>query len=100
MKKLVLSAAASLLVVGAAAAQPMGGPGGPGGWDLGRREAWLQQRIDRGVADGSLTRQEARRVQRELGRIRMDERRSREMQGGRLSPNDRDRLQARLDQLS
>jgi len=99
MKKLVLSAAASLLVVGAAAAQPMG-PGGPGGWDLGRREAWLQQRIDRGVADGSLTRPEARRVQRELGRIRMDERRSREMHGGRLSPADRDRLQARLDQLS
>jgi hypothetical protein len=102
MKKMMLSSVAAALALAtasagasAAFAQP-----GPGGWDLGRREAWLQQRIDRGVADGSLTRPEARRVQRQLVRIRMEERRMRRMDGGGLRPADRDRLQARLDNVS
>jgi hypothetical protein len=99
MRKPVLTAAAaaSLLLAGAAAAQP--GPG-PGGWDLARREAWLDQRIDRGVADGSLNRVEASRIERELGRIRLEERHLRRSSGGRLRPADRDRLMMRLDNLS
>ncbi len=99
MKKLALSAAmaACLLAGGVASAQP--GPG-PGGWDLGRRESWLQERIDRGMADGSLNRVEARRVQRQLNRIRMEERRMRYRTGGRPDPDQRDRLQAQLDELS
>jgi hypothetical protein len=97
MKKLALSAAAAvcLLSAGVASAQP-----GPGGWDLGRREAWMQQRIDRGMADGSLTRHEGHRVQRELNRIRYEESRLRRMSGGRLRPGDRDRLEAQLDNLN
>jgi hypothetical protein len=97
MKRVVLPAAvaACLLAGGIAQAQP-----GPGGWDLGRREAWLQQRIERGVADGSLTRMEAHRVQRELNGIRMEERHLRRRNGGPLRPDDRERLQARLDNLS
>jgi hypothetical protein len=37
---------------------------------LQQRIAWLQQRIERGVADGSLTRAEARRAQVELNNLR------------------------------
>ncbi len=44
--------------------------GAPDG--LYQRIDWLQQRIDRGVADGSLTRSEARRVQRQLDSLRRD----------------------------
>lgn len=88
-------AAGCLLGAGAALAQP-----GPGAWDLNRREGWLQERIDRGVADGSLTRREAHRVQGQLNRIRFEERRMRRMHGGELIPPDRDRLQMQLDGLS
>jgi hypothetical protein len=53
----------------------------------------MQRRIDRGMQDGSLTRNEGRRLQRELDRIRQDSRRWR--RGA-----DRDmRIQARLDDL-
>jgi hypothetical protein len=53
----------------------------------------MQRRIDRGMQDGSLTRNEGRRLQRELDKIRRDARRWR---GG----SERDgRIQARLDQL-
>ena len=39
---------------------------------LRERIDWLQQRIDRGIADGSLNRREARQVQFELDRIKQD----------------------------
>lgn len=67
-------------------------------WREAPRDAWarinyMQQRIDRGIQDGSLTRNEGRRLQRELERIRRDARRWRR-------GSDRDlRLQARLDDL-
>jgi hypothetical protein len=44
--------------------------GAPDG--LQHRIDWLQQRIDRGVRDGSLDRQEARRAQRQLDSLRRD----------------------------
>jgi hypothetical protein len=44
--------------------------GAPDG--LSQRIEWLQQRIDRGRADGSLDRQEARRAQVELNTLRRD----------------------------
>ena len=44
--------------------------GAPDG--LQQRIAWLQDRINRGVADGSLTRGEARRAQAELDALRRD----------------------------
>ena len=78
MKKIVIAAAvAGLTVLSAAApalAQPHGPPRAvaPQGWELDRRLDWMQQRIDRGRADGSLDRREARRVQSEIIRIRQD----------------------------
>ncbi len=44
--------------------------GAPDG--LQQRIDWLQQRINRGLSDGSLNRQEARRVQRQLDTLRRD----------------------------
>ena len=56
--------------------------GAPDG--LQQRIAWLQQRIDRGIADGSLDRREARDAQLQLNTLRRDA----------------DVLQQRLDDLS
>jgi hypothetical protein len=98
MKRTVLCAVSALIVgaAGVAAAQPPA----PGAWDLTRREAWLQERIDGGVANGSLTRREQHRVQRELRRIRHDEHRLRRREGGVLREGDVARLERRLDELS
>lgn len=108
-------AATALVSAAPALAQPMGPPsdygprsgygpphepGRPGGWDLDRRMGWMQERIDRGRADGSLDRREAYRVQRELGRIRADEGDMRMRHGGHLWDRDRMYLQQRLDRLN
>ena len=61
--------------------------------DIRQRIDWLQRRIDRGVQDGSLTRGESRDLYRQLDYIRIDARR------GYITPDRRDRLQARLDDL-
>jgi Glycine zipper 2TM domain len=66
-----------------AAAQPASGWQSQGSWNrdafwrgapdgLRQRIDWLQQRINRGVADGSLDRQEARRAQWQLDTLRRD----------------------------
>ena len=60
------------------------------------RISFLQQRIDRGAADGSLGRREARRVQYQLSGIRDDLMRMR----GRMTPGRRDMINRRLDDLS
>ncbi len=60
------------------------------------RIAFLQQRIDRSAADGSLNRREARRVQYQLSSIRDDLMRMR----GRMTPERRDMINQRLDDLS
>lgn len=52
--------------------------------DTQQRIAWLQQRIDRGIADGSLDRTEARRARLQLDTLRRDA----------------DALDSRLDNLS
>jgi len=102
-------AASALMALAApslAAAQPYDhhgwdhGPGAPGGWDLDRRIDWMQQRIDRGRADGSLDRREADRVQHELDRIRHDDHEWRERNGGWLNDGQRQALQDRLDRLN
>jgi hypothetical protein len=79
---------------------PRGAAPAPRGWELDRRLDWLQQRIDRGRADGSLDWRETRRVQRELVGIRRDEHMLRDRNGGRLTDRDRMMLQDRLDRLS
>jgi hypothetical protein len=61
--------------------------------DLRQRVEFLQQRIDRGSRDGSLSRSEARDLNRRLAQIRSDARR------GYNSPGRRDALQARMDDL-
>jgi hypothetical protein len=62
--------------------------------DIRQRIDWLQRRIDRGVQDGSLTRREASDLYRRLDYIRRDAR------TGYMTPDRRDRLQARLDDIS
>jgi len=73
--------------------------GGGGDWSLERRESWLQERIDRGRSDGSLSRREASRAQMGLNDIKADQahmiRRS-----GRLRDSERAQLQDRLERLS
>jgi hypothetical protein len=107
MKRVLVSTAilASMFAAPAPApAQPMawnpnafwrGAPGGT--WE---RIQFLQQRIDRGVADGLLNRREAMRAQMQLRRIRVDAMRLRQRGGGRLNPGEATALQTRLDTLS
>lgn len=89
---------------------PGAGPGGPrpggyapppveggGEWSLERREAWMQQRIDRARSDGSLTRRDVRRAQMALNGIMV--RQHRMMRDGRLDGSERQELEGRLDQL-
>jgi hypothetical protein len=51
--------------------------------DVWQRITFMQGRIDRGVRDGSLTRNEGRRLQQELNRIRRESRRWRGGANGR-----------------
>lgn len=89
MKTKAIMAALALTTLGAtampAAAQPAPGwqSQSQGGWNrdtfwrgapdgLQQRIDWLQQRIDRGVSDGSMSREEARRAQYQLNVLRRD----------------------------
>jgi hypothetical protein len=81
------------------------GPGPNGFWrgaplDIREREDWLAQRIERGVAAGTLDRREARRARDGLRDIRVTEQNLRSRDGGRLYDRDRDYIQMRLDTLS
>jgi hypothetical protein len=69
---------AGLTLIAAAGAAPLSAQPAPGDFwrgapdGLQQRIDWLQQRIDRGAADGSLDRQEASRAQRQLDTLRGD----------------------------
>ncbi|HXA40229.1 MAG TPA: glycine zipper 2TM domain-containing protein [Phenylobacterium sp.] len=66
--------------------------------DVDRRIDRIQERIDRGRADGSLSRRDANDAERTLSDIRRQET---DLRGdGRLSDRDNSMLQARLDRLS
>lgn len=67
--------------------------------DIRARTAWLDQRIRRGLDDGSLNRGEGKRALRTLNDIRRDEAGMRH-DNGQLSQRDELRIQARLDTLS
>ncbi|WP_404712417.1 hypothetical protein [Sphingomonas sp. MMS24-J13] len=108
MKRTILAMTAGLLVAGAAVAQPYP-PRAP--WDAGafwrgapdsprERIQFLQDRVNRGLADGSLNRREAMRVNRELNGVRQWIRRMHWEDAGRLTPDQRARVQDRLDQIS
>jgi hypothetical protein len=71
--------------------------GAPDGvWE---RISFLQRRIDRGIADRSLSRREAQSAQFQLRRIRQDAQRMR-TRNGNFRPRDASVLQTRLDDLS
>jgi hypothetical protein len=109
MKRLIVSAAiaGAMMTAGAvtapASAQPgwnsgafwRGAPGST--WD---RIQFLQQRIDRGIADNSLNRGEAMRAQAQLRNIRQQAWQMRRRDGGQLSGRDNAWLQSQLDNLS
>ena len=106
MKKLVSTVVAAMIFATPAAAQ--WAPRGP--WNPSvvwqgapaspyERIQFRQDRVNRGVADGSLDRREAWRVNRELNGVRQWIRRM-HWQGNRLTPDQRARVQARLDQIS
>jgi hypothetical protein len=119
MNRIAITLATGFLVAaGAAQAQygppPAGRPAyGPyrGGYDAGafwrgapdspwERIRFLQDRIDHGVADGSLDRREAARASRELDGVRQYIRREHWEDAGRLTPDQRARVQQRLDAVS
>ena len=77
---------------------PIPGPG-PGGFSLQQREDWLQQRIERGRADGTLDRRTAWQATRMLSDIRRDEARLMRRDRGVLTPRDRQFVESRLDRL-
>lgn len=106
MRKFVILAAAATAMVGApAAAQWAPGPWNPRTFWQGApanpysRIQFLQDRVNRGVADGSLDRREASRINRELNGVREWIRRM-HWQTGRLTPDQSARVQARLDDIS
>lgn len=86
MRYIVLAAALASLTVGPALAQ-----------SVNSREARQEQRIEQGVASGALTPGEASKAQTGERRIERQEHRMRERNGGRLTPRDRARLEARLE---
>lgn len=108
MKMNILAGAAVLAMLGAmplAAQPPAAAWNSAGTWDRDafwrgaptdprQRIQFLQRRIDRGVADGSLDRREARNAQIELNQIR------REASRRSWSPARADMIQQRLDALS
>jgi len=65
--------------------------------DIHARMRVCHERIDRGIADGRLTRPEAHRLKNELDRVRDDEARMR--RDGRLTRREADRLERELGRL-
>ncbi|MHB8285922.1 MAG: hypothetical protein ACYDD1_14765 [Caulobacteraceae bacterium] len=106
----LLAAAASALLafapLGAAFAQdaappPAGVASASGDWTLKQREDWLDSRIDKARDDKSIDHHEADRVHHELDSIKHDEHGFRDRHdGGQLTDNETQELEARLDQLA
>lgn len=115
MKTLILGSLAVLAIAGGTAASAQPGSNNwqqnrsgyqNGGWDRDafwrgapndprERIGFLQQRIDRGIADGSLNRREGRQLQQDLNVIKRDARNM----GRRVDARENARLQTRLDAL-
>jgi len=109
MRKEILIGLAAAAIAGLtpSVAQPVDNGRYNGSWDRDAfwrdapadprdRIPFLQRRIDRGVADGSLNRREARNSQRELNDIR----REAANMGRRVNDREAARLQSRLDSLA
>ena len=111
MNRTAIALMAALLGSSAACAQYGPPPGAPRGYDAGafwrgapdspyQRIQFLQDRANHGAADGSLDRREAMRVNHELDGVRQWIHRMHWEDEGRLTPDQRGRVQARLDQIS
>lgn len=102
IRPLATAAALSMLTAGAAHAQAWNPNAFWRGAPVNAEEriGFLQQRIDRGRRDGSLNRSEASRVTYELHRMQSEVDRMRYRHRGRLTPQERSRVQAQLDGLS
>ncbi len=69
------------------------------GTSIHERIDFLEDRVRRGQADGSLTQWEARRAFRDLADLRDEQRRLRDRDGGRLNDADRRYLWDKLDNI-
>jgi Spy/CpxP family protein refolding chaperone len=69
-------------------------------WDLNHREQWLQERVDRGLQDGSLSASEARHVRHDLEQIHEEQVRLQDDNDGELMESDSDRLEQKLDHVA
>ena len=109
MKRIIIAAVASMIAATPALAQWDHRPDNRT-WDRDsfwrgapdnpyQRIQFLQDRINRGMQDGSLDRREAWRANRELNNVRQWLRRM-HWQGNQLTPDQRERVQARLDDIS
>lgn len=67
--------------------------------DIPQRISWLNERVRRGMNDGSLSRSEANRAMRDLNMVSRQARDMRRRNGG-YNPRDEQFLQARLDTIS
>lgn len=65
--------------------------------DIQGRMAWLGQRIELGMRDGSLSRAEGRKAKQSLNRISRQERGMRHYRNGQLGSNDTAIIQAKLE---
>jgi len=108
MRKFVLGGLACLALAGSVPAIAQSGwdRGSQTGWDRDsywrgagndplQRIEFMQRRIDRGAADGSLTRKEAKASQKTLNQIRRDASRM----GNRINDREAAQLNSRLDAL-
>ena len=68
--------------------------------DLNHREQWLQERVDRGLQDGSLGADEARHVRQDLEQIHEEQVRLQDANDGELMASDSDRLEMKLDHVA
>ena len=129
MKRIAITIAAlATVAAGSAGAQQYGRPGGynqggynagpanPGGYNPGaynsgafwrgapdnpwQRIQFLQDRVNRGVADGSINRREAARVSGELNGVRGWMHHLHWEDAGHLTPDQRAQVQGRLDGIS
>lgn len=111
MRQITLGIMATLLAATGASAQYAPPPGPPHAYDRDafwrgapdspyQRIQFLQDRVNRGLADGSLDRHEGSRVQHELDGVRHWIHNMHWEDEGKLTPDQRGRVQARLDQIS
>ena len=70
------------------------------GAEVDRRQENQQDRIGRGVQNGSLTAAEGARLEAREARIHREVRRSRAHNNGKLTPAERERYDAQLDRQS